>query len=459
MAQGLPGARFVGIELSTRQTAEGQALASELGLANIELRAADLLTVDGDSLGEFDYIVAHGVYSWVPKPVQEKILAVCERHLSPHGVAYINYNTYPGFYRRQYIGEMMRYHTSDIPAPAAVAQEAGELLAFLYRNTPQQDGVIARLLDEERQRLAPFPLGYLYHEYLSGPMGPCYLHEFMTRAKAHGFQYLDDAAMKVHLDALPEEVQGVLAQFADDVVQQQQYIDFIRSTMMRSTLLCRRDVPISTRPSPAVVAPLFVRGIAEPQSSAVDVHSEEGVKFRSRFGSATVESPRFKAMLMKLLHKRPQALSIPELAGELATAHHLPMAEDELCSMVLYAERVGLLRLHLRRPPSATTVPPRPRASTLARWQASHKEFASNLWHEPIDVQALWKQLIPLLDGRSDLEGLSEGLLGAVQRGTLVLREANGAVLTDLATARRVLMQALPMALEALLRDGFLEGP
>ncbi|HEY1923332.1 MAG TPA: class I SAM-dependent methyltransferase, partial [Tepidisphaeraceae bacterium] len=94
MADQLPDSRFVGIELSARQFEAGSKLIRELGLTNIELRCEDLMEFPKDS-GEFDYIIAHGFYSWVPLPVRLRLLEICQRHLSRHGLAYISYNTYP----------------------------------------------------------------------------------------------------------------------------------------------------------------------------------------------------------------------------------------------------------------------------------------------------------------------------------------------------------------------------
>jgi len=95
MAYDLPGSEFVGIDLSRRQIDDGRRTIAALSLTNIDLRPGSILDVD-ESYGTFDYIIAHGVYSWVPAEVREKLLAVCKANLKPDGVAYVSYNTYPG---------------------------------------------------------------------------------------------------------------------------------------------------------------------------------------------------------------------------------------------------------------------------------------------------------------------------------------------------------------------------
>jgi SAM-dependent methyltransferase len=116
MAFSLPGSEFVGVDLAPSTIKVGADKAARLGLTNISLRPLDILDFDL-SFGEFDYIIAHGVYSWVPHEVREKVLAICRTHLAPQGVAYISYNAFPGGHIRQMMREMMQYHTRDILDP------------------------------------------------------------------------------------------------------------------------------------------------------------------------------------------------------------------------------------------------------------------------------------------------------------------------------------------------------
>ena len=68
MACAIPGATFVGVDLAAAPITRGLERIAALGLGNIRLIEGDILDLDR-SLGEFDYILAHGVYAWVPGPV------------------------------------------------------------------------------------------------------------------------------------------------------------------------------------------------------------------------------------------------------------------------------------------------------------------------------------------------------------------------------------------------------
>jgi SAM-dependent methyltransferase len=116
MALSLPDSTFVGIDLAPRQITQARALAATLGLTNVDLRAMSIADVD-DDLGMFDYIVCHGVYSWVPEPIREAILRVCSRNLAPNGVAFVSYNTFPGWHARAMVREMIVFHDDPTRPP------------------------------------------------------------------------------------------------------------------------------------------------------------------------------------------------------------------------------------------------------------------------------------------------------------------------------------------------------
>ena len=123
MAENLPHAEFVGIDLSQRQVADGCALVEHLGLTNICVSNCSITDVD-ESFGQFDYILAHGVFSWVPHEVQECIFELCQQLLTPQGIAYISYNTYPGWRMRGMLRDMMLYHTRRFSDPHQQVQQA-----------------------------------------------------------------------------------------------------------------------------------------------------------------------------------------------------------------------------------------------------------------------------------------------------------------------------------------------
>src|SRR3954447_17448634 len=105
MAVGPPGLHALGVNLASEPIPEGRRVVAEIGLGNVELRQGDILELADGSLGEFDYVIAHGVYAWVPPDVRDALLATCRAHLAADGLAYVSYNAYPGGYMRRALRE------------------------------------------------------------------------------------------------------------------------------------------------------------------------------------------------------------------------------------------------------------------------------------------------------------------------------------------------------------------
>ena len=95
MALALPGASLVGVDAAPKAIARGQGLVAELGLDNVTLQARRI-EEHSPAAGAFDYVIAHGVYSWVPAAVRDRLLAICREALTDAGVAYVSYNALPG---------------------------------------------------------------------------------------------------------------------------------------------------------------------------------------------------------------------------------------------------------------------------------------------------------------------------------------------------------------------------
>src|SRR5207248_7297064 len=152
-----------------------------LGFSNISLRHASILDVD-ESYGPFDYVICHGVFSWVPDNVREKILDICAKHLTPSGVAYVSYNTYPGWHMRGMIRDMMRFHALRFSGAQTQVKQARALLDFLAKSAPQDGGAFASLLRSELEGVRTRADHYLYHEHLEAVNDPLYFHQFAEQA-------------------------------------------------------------------------------------------------------------------------------------------------------------------------------------------------------------------------------------------------------------------------------------
>jgi SAM-dependent methyltransferase len=144
-------------------------------------------------LGEFDYIVSHGVFSWVPPRVQARMLEICQRHLAPNGVAYISYNTYPGWHIRGIVRDMMLYRGMQFADLDARLAQAKSLVGFVAQAIRGSDTPYQRLLQGELNQMSHMEDYYLHHDHLEEHNEPVYFHEFARRLAVNGLQYLGEA--------------------------------------------------------------------------------------------------------------------------------------------------------------------------------------------------------------------------------------------------------------------------
>jgi len=227
IAQDHPGSRCVGVDASSRQIAEGWKTIDALGLKNIQIKHLDILEV-GDDFGEFDYIISHGVFSWVPLAVQNKMLEICKRLLAPKGIAYISYNTNPGWHIRGILRDMMLYRGMQFADPDARLAQAKSLVEFVAQASLGSDTPYQRLLQSELKHIGRMQDYYLHHEYLEENNQPLYFNEFAKRLAVNGLQYLGDAEFSTMVAAnfSPEVTRTLNELGAHDIVQMEQYMDY-----------------------------------------------------------------------------------------------------------------------------------------------------------------------------------------------------------------------------------------
>ncbi len=499
MAYGLPGSEFVGIDLAARQIAQGQEMIDALGLTNVTLRHMDILDVAppsaASSLGQFDYVIAHGVYSWVPAAVREKLLSVCRENLAPDGVAYVSYNTYPGWHMLNIVRDMMRYHTRDVEDPHERAAQARDMLDFLVQATAGTDGaagsgahsvamsayasfiqMYARFLSGELEgRRRPKIDSLLLHDELETHNEPVYFHQFARQAAAHGLQYLAEAEFHSMVDSnFPPQVSERLCEMAHDVIELEQYLDFLRNRSLRQTLLCHADVSFSRKIKPERLQRLYVSSQAEPVPVDEKANTPNGiVKFEGSDSAAiATDHPVTKAAMRYLYDIWPQAVSFDqalseararlaarggtanETSGERARSIDAQILGANLLKAYSYSGT--LVRFHTYDPPLTLTVGEHPQASPLARLQARDSHIVTNLRHERVTLDAFNRYLLRHLDGQHDREALLQAFLdGPVADGVLKIQQ-EGQPVESPPEVRQLLTEALERNLHGLARTALL---
>lgn len=417
LAHALPGSRFLGIDLATSSIETANRHAREVGLGQVEFRALDLMALDPAELGQWDYIVAHGFFSWVPEMVRLRLLDLCHQMLSPNGVAFISYNAYPGCHIRQMAREMMRYHTETAPDPDAKINQARALMKFLAQSHGVDDEH-GTLLRAEAERVLNYVPNHFYHDDLAEVNQPYYLHEFADLAAAHGLQYLGDADYaSMHATRYPDEVRQTLATLGDDPIRREQYLDFIKCRRFRQTLLCRREVPLHSTAPLAVMQELYFSSSAKPAAEDANLLDDSLVSYVGEAGlKGETNAPVAKLALAWLGHQWPQRVQFHELHTAITRALGAPPESDKLAAVVREFIEMGAAEAHLQPVCFATTVRERPRASAWALYQQKLGGGITTLRHQTIHIRdpfGLW--LLGQLDGTRTAEDIAHTMASTVK--------------------------------------------
>jgi len=427
MAVNLPQSRFVGVDLSKKQLQWGWDLVAQLELDNIRLAHMSISDIEPD-FGQFDYIICHGVYSWVPPYIQDKILAICRRHLSASGVAYISYNCLPGWNFIKSIRDMMLYHVAAFDDPAEKAEQARSMLQFIINSQGRSDKAYTAYLKSEMEILSRHRDSYLLHDHLEDINDPIYFHEFMARAAQHELDYLGDTDLfTMYPDNLDAEVATTI-QKIPELIKAEQYMDFVRNRRFRSTLLCHRGTQINRKLEVNAIEQFFILTRAFPVRDVVPADMEDGAPLDFTTGDATLtlrgQIPKTAMLILAQNCYQPMAYDelCDRIRDETGVRHRAYIREqlnDDLNLIrLLFA---GMIRISSTAGPYTTTVAAKPAVSRLVRCQALQGKVVANQRHEPTVLNAAERILIRYLDGRNDLDRLSARLEKHIGRGDLKL--------------------------------------
>jgi methyltransferase-like protein/SAM-dependent methyltransferase len=446
-----PGSEIVGVDLSGRQIADGQQVVTAAGLTNVSLRHASITDID-ESYGAFDYVICHGVFSWVPNPVRQKILAVCSANLKPTGVAYVSYNTYPGWHMRGMLRDMMRFHADRFATPAQKVEQARALVDFLASSTKNDTGPYGTLLRQELESIRHQADHYLYHEHLEEVNDPLYFHQFVDMARKHDLRYLGEARLPTMVTTnFAPDVRKAIAAVATDQVQIEQYLDFVRNRMFRESLLVRPSVTPNWAIRPEAIRSLHVSVTKKPVDDAVDLKSATAqAQYSSASGmTLTTTNPVLKAAMRILGRAWPATVPFEELDRGINDLLGRPSDNGQQLSVAVLNTYLSSNLIELTTVPVAkvgVSAKPVALATARARLEAGQSGVASRR-HELMRTNDLDKRLIPLLDGTRDRDALLDRLVQLGVAGELHIHKDNQR-LTDPVAIRTALSGALDQALE-----------
>jgi methyltransferase-like protein/ubiquinone/menaquinone biosynthesis C-methylase UbiE len=436
LAASLPGSTFVGIDHAPSQVADGLADVTALGLDNCAFHAMDIREVPvGDPAFErasFDYVICHGVYSWVPADVRARILSLTRELLTPEGVAFVSFNALPGWHARGMIRDALRRWVPEGSA-AEMALAARSLLGLWAEHLPE-NGPLTAFVRHETDLLGRLSDNYLFFEHLVEHNEAFHLADVVADAASAGLGYLGDADPASMTSAqLGDDGQAAVDALGLDPVATEGLLDTLTVRFFRRALLCHSgSLPERTTDHHRLVG-AWVQAEMDIEHVEVDLvagtspdSGDAGIDIvlRDSDGAALhPEDPHTAAMLWTLAEQRPRGMRLDDLAVEAARRLGVAADADFVDGIVEIAHALlwrGRLDAGFADRPIALEVGERPMTTDLVRHQArSERRIVTTLRHEHHAVDRMDIVLLRSLDGTLTVAELLQPVLDAQASGEL----------------------------------------
>lgn len=396
-----PRSRCVGFDLSGEAIARGLDLVRRAELDNVDLHKGDIM--DYPRRGPaFDYIICHGVYSWIPQAVRSALLELIGARLAPGGLAYVSFDALPAAAPKAFINTFLLRELEGVEAVEDRVMGAARLLALLARNQRPESRLKGQL-EQVLRDLPGFDPAYFYHDWLAEHYAPVALEAFGDEAAAHGLKRVGDAAMyDLFTGDLDEEARERVEACGDDIPRRSALLHMLRGAhVFRRELLVRADAP-----PPAIGWEEAVRRLSFGYLGERDDITEDG-KTVARYtdgpdGYVVARDPALVVMMEELLAHSPNELGFAQLQALTG------IAEDELSALLRGMTTLTLVDAHVT-PQNFTTNPgERPLVGKLVRAMMAEGAEAISLRHNKFGASHdATRVLLSLCDGTRDRDQLA----------------------------------------------------
>lgn len=410
-AAAYPQARVVGIDPDAGQIELARQHAEGLGLGNAEFFAADYAAVTPE-LGEFDYIVAHDVYSLLDRSQAVEILRICRLNLSFEGIAYVNYDTYPGARVDEAVRDaMLLYgHGADTAEEqTAAARTALTLFSNGMASGNPMAGAFVAAAEIGKADLDAGLFGFSRQAY--------YFVEFSELVSGYALICAGDAEPQIEMaDTYGGNVSlahGLLGLGKPRVLRQQN-LDFSVGRRHRRTLIVHQERAEQASPQIDVARLMELRWAGRFRRCALGLRDVKNIYFETSPGQVfCTDDPVVQRVLDALGCAWPESLDAAGLADFVAAGPSVgegKTAFEATQAALLYLVRRGLVRYSVDRTPYDTIGADALAVVAQALPALSDRERGGqaplfNWWHEPV-TEIIDRHVLELLAQGQSLAAL-----------------------------------------------------
>ena len=425
-----PRWQLVGVDSSARAIATAREGARALGLDNVSFEEADLASFVPE--GEHDFVIAHGVYSWIDAERRAALRGLARRALTPNGLAYVSFNAMPGWGVRGRVRDALLRSTAAPGSPASPTLDAARArVEDLAGLVPEEQNDWTMLLTHELERARVASDAYLAHEYLAPDNHAFWLGEVSRDFAGDGLRYAGDGFFGALEGFVDPAIRARAHALSEDPIAREEMIDLVVYRQLRAAVFCREDAPIS--PAVDLLDHAFVACAARRRSDPFDLSSAAEEVFDSPYGrEIRVRSPLSKMALLVLADRYPEGSRVDRLIAECRTrlaSHDIAPDEDDEARL---SEGLSTLAAHLDvelrldAPPLRIEARARPRALALTRFEAEHGETVTSALHTMIPLDPIDRAICVRLDGSRSAAEVARAIADAQANGELELSPGGG---------------------------------
>lgn len=346
IAWSFPNSQFVAFDSSEAQVEFAKKQSIAIGLENLSLHCSSIRDFIDANTKRFDYIICSGLFSWVTDDTREEILECIEKFLSPHGIAFLNFNSLPGWSTRSRIRDAIRAKidpSMSLEAKLAIARDT------LEREAPEITNISDALI---------------VHELLAEDVKAFYHDEVRTLCDKHHLSYFADARFsRARFGPLDAEIRGALISREENKTFDTANEELLADVFLSSTL------------------------VPNEESSGDEFFSPHGRIVR-------VANKTSQAHLHALAKSWPQATINPGFDG------------GELLELF----EKGYIKVYASPPRCVSHVSAMPTAAAFSRQQARQENWATNTRHEFANLRSIDAEILSHLDGTISPEELATKL-------------------------------------------------
>lgn len=417
IAENYPNCKIIAFDNAKKQIETANRIKGALGLTNIDFFQADIAKPDlGDE--PFDYILAHGFLSWIPRHLHSCLFKCIKRYLAPQGIALVTFNTYPGWHSKWALRDfLLTYTDANKPLPER-AKEAKHLIDKVLQ---QQHILGSAFINAHKATLEDIqkrPINYIAHDYLSTENIAYYFKDFMHFPREHGLQFLGDTELKRDITYQENDSwRNFGIPYTQTLEDAHQRLDFFKNYPCRLTLLCHEGIQLCEHPKPSAITPVHLTSYLRLPSSVESFSPEADLSFKSASHAVCPEAPECKALLWALYKSFPKSMPASQLITEV---HRLTAPVGSLISqeaLLKHAQNIFVyyslnqIELWTTPPHVVDTVSSKPTISRLNRYLAQNTTHSLiNQHHIVVSMLPHERTLAAHLDGTHTQEALKAKL-------------------------------------------------